>query len=119
MIVFYMENLDNIGVKIGENMRARRKALGMSLQAVGDLAGTSKAHIWDLEKGNSVNPSITMLVRICAALRTNLNDILGFDVAQPILTEQELELIAAHRRIFGKPPRADADIRLPRQERES
>ena len=92
----------SIIAQIGPNISARRKYLGKSLQEVADAAGTSKSHVWELESGRAVNPTISMLLSLCGALSMSLNDILGCDVSQPSMTEQELELIAHHRRIFGK-----------------
>ncbi|WP_432807395.1 helix-turn-helix domain-containing protein [Rhodoligotrophos ferricapiens] len=87
---------------IGANIQRRRAEIGLSLDEVAKAAGTSKSHIWALEKGRSSNPTVCMLLQICAALRTNLNDLLGFDVSEPQFTAQELELVSAHRRIFGR-----------------
>jgi transcriptional regulator with XRE-family HTH domain len=46
---------------------------GESLQQVADAVGASKAHIWQLEKGRTDNPSM--------ALITNLADHFGLTVA--------------------------------------
>jgi transcriptional regulator with XRE-family HTH domain len=50
----------SIGKKIKE-LRARR---GESLQKVADSVGVSKAHIWDMERGESENPSLELLKNI-------------------------------------------------------
>lgn len=39
-----------------KDLRVRR---GQSLQQVADGVGVSKAHIWQLERGDSTNPSLT------------------------------------------------------------
>jgi transcriptional regulator with XRE-family HTH domain len=86
---------------IGPAIKARREAVGRSLEEVAADAGTSKSHIWALEQGRSKNPTILMLLNVCEALSTTLNSLLGVDVSQPVLSEQELELIHHHRRIFA------------------
>jgi transcriptional regulator with XRE-family HTH domain len=93
---------------IGPAIAKRRKELGISLEEVARRADTSKSHIWDLEKGNSVNPTISMLLAVSSALNTSINTLLGTDISQPILSDDELELIQHHRRIFGKNPRQSA-----------
>lgn len=50
-----------------------RLAKGESLQQVADAVGASKAHIWQLEKGRTDNPSMTLL--------RNLADHFGLTVA--------------------------------------
>jgi transcriptional regulator with XRE-family HTH domain len=92
--------MSNIVRNIGPAIRKRRAELGISLDEVATRAGTSKSHIWELEKGRSVNPTITMLLAVAAALNTSINTLLGTDISQPILSDDELELIQHHRRIF-------------------
>jgi transcriptional regulator with XRE-family HTH domain len=94
--------MSDIVRKIGPAIAKRRKELDISLEEVARRAGTSKSHIWDLEKGNSVNPTITMLLSVASALNTSINTLLGQDISQPILSDDELELIQHHRRIFGR-----------------
>ncbi len=49
-----------IGDKI-KDLRAKKRE---SLQQVGDAVGVSKAHIWDLERGSSANPSLELLKKL-------------------------------------------------------
>lgn len=86
---------------IGPSIKKRRAEIGVSLDEVATRAGTSKSHIWELEQGRSVNPSIRMLISVAAALNTSINTLLGADISQPMLSDSELELIQHHRRIFG------------------
>lgn len=83
-------------------IKKRRGELGLSLDDVAKRMGGSKAHIWQLEKGGSKNPSLWMILGICEALHCSLNALIGKDVAQPIYTESEMALIDAHREIFGR-----------------
>ncbi|MCQ0970157.1 helix-turn-helix domain-containing protein [Paracoccus sp. TK19116] len=47
-------------------MFALRRQAGESLQQVADGVGVSKAHIWELEKGRSNNPSFDLVRKIAA-----------------------------------------------------
>ena len=53
---------------LGELIHRRRKERRMPLQEVADLAGISKAHVWELERGRTCNPSIGTLVALGRAL---------------------------------------------------
>lgn len=50
----------SISAKLKE-LRAKKKE---SLQQVADGVGVSKAHIWDLERGMSSNPSLELLKKL-------------------------------------------------------
>lgn len=90
-----------ITAHMGDFIKSRRDSLGLSLDEVAVRAGCTKSHIWELEKGRSKNPTITMALALCEALQCSLNDLLGRDVSQPIFTASEMALIDAHRRIFA------------------
>lgn len=53
---------------LGELIKTRREAQEYSLQDVADSCGISKAHLWDLEQGNSLNPSLGLAIRLGMAL---------------------------------------------------
>ena len=78
----------------------RRKELGLSLDALAERAGSSKAHIWALERRKSKNPTLWLILALCDALQCSLNSLIGADVAQPMFSDQEMALIDAHRQIF-------------------
>jgi transcriptional regulator with XRE-family HTH domain len=63
------EHLDNA---IGENLRRLRLAQGMTLDALGDASGVSRAMISRIERGET-SPTAQLLARICAALGTSLS----------------------------------------------
>jgi transcriptional regulator with XRE-family HTH domain len=50
----------SLGAKLGQ-LRLRK---GESLQTVATAVGVSKTHIWQLEKGNSENPSVDLLKKL-------------------------------------------------------
>ena len=55
---------------LGETMKALREKADLSLQDVATLAGISKAHVWEMEQGSTINPSIGTLCGLARALKT-------------------------------------------------
>jgi transcriptional regulator with XRE-family HTH domain len=49
---------------LGAKLTALRLKKGASLQEVADAVGVSKAHVWELEKGRSKNPSADLIKRL-------------------------------------------------------
>ncbi len=92
---------------MGPFIARRRQELGLSLDEVAERAGSTKSHVWELEKGRSRNPTISMALSLCDALQCSLNSLLGMDVSQPAFTDREMALIAAHRAIFETTEAAD------------
>lgn len=90
------------GLDIAGNIKRRREEIGLSLQDVANATGLSKAYVWDLERGHADNPSICALLAVSGVLKMTLAQILGADIAQPLLSQEELELVQQHRRIFGR-----------------
>ena len=62
---------DPIDVEVGRRIRLRRKALGLSMQALGDHIGVSYQQCEKYEKGAN-RVSASMLVRIAAKLETTV-----------------------------------------------
>lgn len=60
---------DDTGLCLGELIRTSRDAWGLSLQQLADAAGLSKAHVWDLERSESLNPSVKAITGLATALR--------------------------------------------------
>lgn len=54
--------------ELGPTIKRLRTERGMSLQKLGDAAGLSKAHVWDLERSASDNPSVEALAGLAGAL---------------------------------------------------
>ena len=65
-----------------------------SLQQVADGVGTSKTHIWDMEQGNSGNPSRELLVKLATHFRVSVSELVGED---PNATGEPSELVALYR----------------------
>lgn len=58
-----------------ECIRSHRERLGRSLRIVAHEAGTSKAHLWNMETGRSGNPSISTLLGLACALEINPHEL--------------------------------------------
>jgi transcriptional regulator with XRE-family HTH domain len=56
-----------------------RLAKGESLQEVADAVGVSKAHIWELEKGRTDNPSMALVTRLADHFGLSLATLVGED----------------------------------------
>lgn len=69
---------DPIDVEVGRRIRLRRKALGLSMQALGDHIGVSYQQCEKYEKGAN-RVSASMLVRIAAKLETTVAALVGED----------------------------------------
>ena len=86
-----------LGARIGE---ARRKK-GESLQKVADAVGVSKAHIWELEKGYTDNPSMALVARLADHFGLSVSYLVGEDIEA---SEGEVQL----QRMFRQAKTLDA-----------
>lgn len=76
--------------KVGENIRARRKALGMSQVMLSRASGISQSAISDIENPNVTKlPNIDTISKIAAALACTVNDLTG----ESPKTEKEQEAL--------------------------
>jgi transcriptional regulator with XRE-family HTH domain len=80
----------SFATKLKELRMARRQ----SLQQVADGVQTSKTHIWDMEQGNSANPSRELLERIAAHFRVSVSELIG---ENPNAEGEPSELVALYR----------------------
>ena len=53
-------------MELGDRLNSLRRKSGKSLQQVADAVGISKAHIWEMEKGRSRNPSFELMQKLAA-----------------------------------------------------
>lgn len=61
--------------KFGKLILRKRTALGLSLRELADAAKLTKNHVWDMERGRSVNPTIETLCGLAEALKVNAEDL--------------------------------------------
>jgi transcriptional regulator with XRE-family HTH domain len=71
------------GNSLGARIKLLRKMRGMSLEAVGDAAGLTKSHVWEMEQGRSVNPTVNAVWGLSAALSVSPAMLLGLDDRLP------------------------------------
>lgn len=62
---------------LGAKLTALRLKKGASLQEVADAVGVSKAHIWELEKGRSKNPSADLIKRLSEYFGQDVHFLVG------------------------------------------
>jgi transcriptional regulator with XRE-family HTH domain len=71
------------GVSIGQRIAELRQDKGVSLQDVADAVGVSKAHIWQLErgeKGRAQNPAMGLVERLADYFGVSVAFLVGEDV---------------------------------------
>src|SRR3954469_19832059 len=64
---------------LGARITKMRMQRGESLQQVADAVGVSKAHIWELEKGRTDNPSMGLVTRLADHFRISVSSLVGED----------------------------------------
>ena len=79
-------------MEIGERLFSLRQKTGESLQQVADAVGVSKAHIWELEKGRSANPSFDLVRSLARHFGVSI-DVLAGEAVEPGAKEQEIQRI--------------------------
>lgn len=67
---------------IGERLFSLRQKTQESLQEVADKVGVSKAHVWELEKGRSKNPSFDLVRKLATHFGVSLEVMTG-EVDEP------------------------------------
>jgi len=83
-------------VALGARLRELRVQKGQSLQQVADAVGASKAHIWELEKGTSRNPSMDLLSKLADHFSVTVASLVGEDPTAP---GESPELVAMYREL--------------------
>ena len=83
-------------MKLAARLNALRRERGESLQDVADAVGVSKAHVWELEKGRSANPSFDLVRRLAAHFAVTTEALLG---EAEIPDAGDLQLQRLHRDI--------------------
>lgn len=76
--------------KLHELRIARR----LSLQDVATAVGISKAHVFNLEKGLTANPSMELVIKLAELFRVRVADLVGDN---PDADDQPAEVVAMFR----------------------
>ena len=89
-------------MSLGSRLKELRIKKNQSLQDVADAVGVSKAHIWEIERGTSKNPSMELLNKLAVHFGQTVAYLVG---EQP--DEEESELVALYRdlRSLSEPDR--------------
>jgi len=72
----YSADVDVSPAHLGENLRTLRRTRGLSQQRAAALAGVPRATWATLESG-SANPTLTVLVRVAAALQVRIEELIA------------------------------------------
>lgn len=81
-------------MSFGRRLHDLRIRRAMSLQDVADAVGMSKAHVWNLEKGLSDNPSIELVTKLADLFRVRIADLVG---ENPDAPDEDPEVVAMFR----------------------
>ncbi|WP_299847844.1 helix-turn-helix transcriptional regulator [uncultured Roseovarius sp.] len=92
---------------IGERLHSLRQKSGQSLQAVADAVEVSKAHIWEMEKGHSQNPSFDLVRKLAKHFGVSIDALVGED-DEPDADTLQIERI--HRGLEDLSPRDRAIV---------
>lgn len=71
-----------------------RLAKGLSLQHVATAVGISKAHVFNIEKGITANPSMDLVVKLAELFRVRVADLVGDN---PAADDEPAEMVAMFR----------------------
>ena len=71
-----------------------RIAQRLSLQQVADKVGISKAHVFNLEKGITANPSMDLVKNLAELFRVRVSDLVG---ENPDANDEPAEMVAMFR----------------------
>jgi len=94
-------------MQIGERLHSLRQKSGQSLQAVADAVEVSKAHIWEMEKGHSQNPSFDLVRKLAKHFGVSIDALVG-EVEEPDASALQVERI--HRGLEDLSPRDRAIV---------
>jgi transcriptional regulator with XRE-family HTH domain len=81
-------------MSLASKVKALRAKGRESLQELADIIEVSKAHLWDIERGASKNPSLTILKNLAEHYKISMSDLVGED---PNSADEPEELIAMYR----------------------
>ncbi len=87
---------------LASKIKTLRMKSGKSLQEVADAVGASKAHMWDIERGASKNPSLDLLTKLADFYRVPIADLVG---ENPKATGEPQELVVMYRDLKELDPR--------------
>lgn len=81
-------------MSLGERLFELRQKRRDSLQEVADAIGISKAHVWELEKGRSRNPSFDIVQKLADYFGVTPATLTG---SAAVPEEEQLQIARIHR----------------------
>lgn len=81
-------------MSLGSKLKDLRILKRQSLQQVAESIGASKAHIWELERGTSRNPSLELLSKLADHFGVSISTFVGENPDDPT---EDPEIIAMFR----------------------
>ena len=88
-------------MSLGRRINELRLKAGESLQDVATAVGVSKAHIWELEKGRTDNPSMALVTRLADHFKVSLGYLVSEDLDAP---DADDDLVRMFRQAQELPP---------------
>ena len=70
--------------ELGERLRRRRKALGLTAKDLARSAGVSPSYVSQLERGKQDRPSLDVLGALAGALGVSTSELIGEHLAVPV-----------------------------------
>ncbi len=77
-------------MRLGERLFNLRQKSSQSLQQVADAIGISKAHVWELEKGRSKNPSFELVRKLAEHYGVSIDVLVG-KAEEPNIEDLQVE----------------------------
>lgn len=96
-------------MSFARKLRDLRLAQSLSLQDVANAVGISKAHVFNLEKGITANPSMDLVVKLAELFRVRVADLVG---ENPDADDQPAEVVAMFRDLKNLEPGDRKTIKL-------
>jgi transcriptional regulator with XRE-family HTH domain len=87
---------------LASKIKALRLKSRKSLQEVADSVGASKAHMWDIERGASRNPSLELLKKLADFYRVPIAELVG---ESPSAEGEPNDLLVMYRDLKQLDPR--------------
>ena len=78
----------------GRRIKEHRKLCKASLAEIGERAGLTKSHVWELEQGRSRNPTVSAVWGLAAAMGISPARLLGLNDQMPPLHPDALRIAA-------------------------
>ena len=89
---------------LGARITKLRMEKRESLQDVADAVQVSKAHIWELEKGRTDNPSMGLVTKLADHFGVSISFLVGEDSARRGCRSQDRPHVqAGHRSLHRRP----------------